>query len=126
MRRCIHPIRVHDHDDSLLALIHLLKPLTALKLVKTPTARVDCGNCRRACPMDIKAVDFYFALVSGFFSPKAIPGSLFRFRLNYGFPRLPIGISALIVRSMQQQGRIFRGRRKSCWVWTCQPPPWRP
>ncbi|MDR1936104.1 MAG: 4Fe-4S binding protein, partial [Candidatus Accumulibacter sp.] len=41
----------------LLALIHLLKPLTALKLVKAPTACVGCGNCRRACPMDIEAVE---------------------------------------------------------------------
>jgi polyferredoxin len=41
----------------LLALIHLLKPLTALQLVKTPTACVGCGNCRRACPMDIEAVE---------------------------------------------------------------------
>jgi polyferredoxin len=41
----------------LLALIHLLKPLTALKLVKTPTACVGCGNCRRVCPMDIETVE---------------------------------------------------------------------
>ncbi|MDR0576143.1 MAG: 4Fe-4S binding protein [Candidatus Accumulibacter sp.] len=41
----------------LLALIHLLKPLTALKLVKTPSACVGCGNCRRACPMNIEAVE---------------------------------------------------------------------
>jgi formate hydrogenlyase subunit 6/NADH:ubiquinone oxidoreductase subunit I len=34
-----------------------LKPLTALRLVKTPTACVGCGNCRRACPMDIEAVE---------------------------------------------------------------------
>lgn len=41
----------------LLALIHLLKPLTALRLVKTPSACIGCGNCRRACPMDIEAVE---------------------------------------------------------------------
>ena len=41
----------------LLALIHLLKPLTALKLVKEPEACVGCGNCRRACPMDIAATE---------------------------------------------------------------------
>lgn len=40
----------------MLALIHLLKPLTALRLVKEPTACIGCGNCRRACPMDIEEV----------------------------------------------------------------------
>lgn len=40
----------------LLALIHLLKPVTALRLVKNPTACIGCGNCRRACPMDIEKV----------------------------------------------------------------------
>lgn len=40
----------------LLALIHLLKPLTVLRLVKEPAACTGCGNCRRACPMDIEAV----------------------------------------------------------------------
>lgn len=40
----------------MLALIHLLKPLTALRLVKKPTACIGCGNCRRACPMDIEKV----------------------------------------------------------------------
>ena len=41
----------------LLALIHLFKPLTALRLVKEPAACTGCGNCRRACPMDIEAVE---------------------------------------------------------------------
>ena len=40
----------------MLALIHLLKPLTALRLVKEPSACVGCGNCRRSCPMDIEKV----------------------------------------------------------------------
>jgi polyferredoxin len=40
----------------MLALIHILKPITALRLVKRPDACVGCGNCRRACPMDIEAV----------------------------------------------------------------------
>jgi polyferredoxin len=40
----------------LLALIHLLKPLTALRLVKEPSACIGCGNCRRVCPMDIETV----------------------------------------------------------------------
>lgn len=40
----------------MLALIHLLKPLTALRLVKLPTACIGCGNCRRVCPMDIEDV----------------------------------------------------------------------
>ncbi|MDR1915440.1 MAG: 4Fe-4S binding protein [Synergistaceae bacterium] len=40
----------------LLALIHILKPITALRLVKSPEACVGCGNCRRACPMEIEAV----------------------------------------------------------------------
>jgi len=40
----------------MLALIHLLKPLTALRLVKEPQACIGCGNCRRACPMDIEEV----------------------------------------------------------------------
>ncbi|MDR1920239.1 MAG: 4Fe-4S binding protein [Candidatus Adiutrix sp.] len=40
----------------MLALIHLLKPLTALRLIKKPGACVGCGNCRRACPMDIEEV----------------------------------------------------------------------
>ncbi|MDR1708682.1 MAG: 4Fe-4S binding protein [Candidatus Accumulibacter sp.] len=41
----------------MLALIHILKPLTALRLVKRPAACIGCGNCRRACPMDIEAVE---------------------------------------------------------------------
>jgi len=40
----------------MLALIHVLKSLTLLKLVKEPAACVGCGNCRRACPMDISEV----------------------------------------------------------------------
>lgn len=40
----------------LLALINLLKPLNALRLVKTPQACIGCGTCRRACPMDIEKV----------------------------------------------------------------------
>jgi polyferredoxin len=40
----------------LLALIHLLKPLTSMRLLKTPEACIGCGNCRRACPMDIEEV----------------------------------------------------------------------
>ncbi|MDR1162367.1 MAG: 4Fe-4S binding protein, partial [Candidatus Accumulibacter sp.] len=41
----------------LLALIHLLKPLTALGLVKTPSACTGCGSCARACPMDIETIE---------------------------------------------------------------------
>jgi polyferredoxin len=40
----------------LLAFIHMLKPVTALRLAKTPDTCVGCGNCRRACPMEIEAV----------------------------------------------------------------------
>jgi polyferredoxin len=40
----------------LLALIHLLKPLTALRLVKEPGLCLGCGSCRRVCPMDIEEV----------------------------------------------------------------------
>ncbi len=40
----------------LLALIHLLKPLTLLRLVKEPRGCVGCGNCRRICPMRIEDV----------------------------------------------------------------------
>lgn len=40
----------------MLALIHVLKPLTILRLVKEPGACVGCGNCRRACPMDVSEV----------------------------------------------------------------------
>lgn len=41
----------------LLALIHLLKPLTALGLIKTPSSCVGCGTCSRACPMDIEKLE---------------------------------------------------------------------
>ena len=40
----------------LLALIHLLKPLNILRLVKLPHSCIGCGACRRACPMDIEKV----------------------------------------------------------------------
>jgi len=40
----------------LLALIHLIKPLTLLRLVKEPSGCTGCGNCRRVCPMDNEAV----------------------------------------------------------------------
>jgi len=40
----------------LLALIHLLKPLTALRLVKAPQLCRGCSTCRRVCPMDIEEV----------------------------------------------------------------------
>jgi polyferredoxin len=40
----------------LLAIIHLLKPLNALRLVKSPQSCHGCGSCRRACPMDIERV----------------------------------------------------------------------
>jgi len=40
----------------LLALIHLAKPITALRLSKNVGVCTGCGNCRRACPMDIAEV----------------------------------------------------------------------
>lgn len=40
----------------LLALIHLLKPLTGFRLVKNISSCIGCGNCRRVCPMDIEKV----------------------------------------------------------------------
>ena len=40
----------------LLALIHILKPLNALRLVKSPNTCSGCGSCRRVCPMDIEDV----------------------------------------------------------------------
>jgi polyferredoxin len=40
----------------LLALIHILKPITALKLFKAPEVCTGCGNCRRICPMDVEEV----------------------------------------------------------------------
>jgi polyferredoxin len=41
----------------LLALIHILRPLTALRLVKEPSACLGCGNCRRNCQMDVAIID---------------------------------------------------------------------
>jgi polyferredoxin len=40
----------------LLAMIHLLKPLNALRLVKSPQSCHGCGSCRRVCPMNIEKV----------------------------------------------------------------------
>ena len=40
----------------LLALIHIVKPLTALRLAKAPHLCHGCGTCRRGCPMDIEEV----------------------------------------------------------------------
>jgi len=40
----------------LLALIHLAKPLTLLRLTKNVDSCTGCGNCRRACLMDISEV----------------------------------------------------------------------
>ncbi|GMO24386.1 MAG: 4Fe-4S binding protein [Termitinemataceae bacterium] len=40
----------------MLALINILKPITMLRLGKTPNLCTGCANCRRACPMDIEAV----------------------------------------------------------------------
>ena len=40
----------------LLALIHLAKPVTLLRLSKDVDACIGCGNCRRACPMSITEV----------------------------------------------------------------------
>jgi polyferredoxin len=40
----------------MLGLINLLKPITMLRLTKTPQLCTGCANCRRACPMDIEAV----------------------------------------------------------------------
>ncbi|MDR2528659.1 MAG: 4Fe-4S binding protein [Synergistaceae bacterium] len=40
----------------MLAIIHILKPLTALRLVKRPESCIGCGSCRRACPMQIEVV----------------------------------------------------------------------
>ncbi|MDR1871320.1 MAG: 4Fe-4S binding protein [Deltaproteobacteria bacterium] len=41
----------------LLALIHFLRPLTALRLVKEPSFCVGCGACRRNCQMDVAKID---------------------------------------------------------------------
>lgn len=40
----------------LLALIHLLKPLTLFRLVKEPRGCIGCGTCRRACDMGVQEV----------------------------------------------------------------------
>jgi polyferredoxin len=40
----------------MLALIHILKPITALRLVKAPDLCVGCGSCRENCPMDVETV----------------------------------------------------------------------
>jgi len=40
----------------MLALIHLLKPISALRLVKEPHSCKGCGACRRVCPMGIEKV----------------------------------------------------------------------
>jgi polyferredoxin len=41
----------------LLALIHVLRPLTLLKLNKEPHNCIGCGNCRRNCQMDVTVID---------------------------------------------------------------------
>ena len=48
--------RVFCRFCPMLALIHLLKPLTALRLVKQPECCTGCGNCRRNCMMEIERV----------------------------------------------------------------------
>lgn len=40
----------------LLALMHLLKPVTALRLVKEPDLCIGCGTCRRVCAMEVERV----------------------------------------------------------------------
>ena len=40
----------------MLALIHIFSFCTILRLVKNTKACLGCGNCRRACPVDIEAV----------------------------------------------------------------------
>ncbi|MDR1546088.1 MAG: 4Fe-4S binding protein [Deltaproteobacteria bacterium] len=40
----------------MLAILHLLKPFYALKLLKNPSVCRGCAACRRVCPMEIEAV----------------------------------------------------------------------
>jgi polyferredoxin len=40
----------------MLALIHLARPLAALRLVKKPERCAGCGNCRRNCAMEVERV----------------------------------------------------------------------
>lgn len=40
----------------LLAMMHLLKPITLLKLDKRPEACTGCGTCRRVCSMEVERV----------------------------------------------------------------------
>ena len=40
----------------MLAIIHLFQKISPLRLVKKPPVCLACGNCARACPMDIRRV----------------------------------------------------------------------
>ena len=40
----------------MLAILRLLRPLTLVRLSKNPASCIGCGNCRRACPMDVEEV----------------------------------------------------------------------